>query len=269
MISEKIELLGKGLYKDIPDQLTLQALPTVSELDYVSSEDFDKVMLEKIFPVAIEEDINFKHLLEIDYQWICRCLRFLNYGPYHTASTVYCPHCGPVSQETRVDLRAIDCIALPEGFVNDIVISKEEFLDFKEDIHIKLLTVQEALNARKDKLFIDNLGAQNLPYARLCYMISEIGKEKNVDAVTARTLIQGKLSRPDYLILKERVDQLTNYGLRAGGSCICPKCKEKATFITLVDDRFFRPTLGDLKSGRDDRRTWAEKDATGSKTTAI
>ena len=32
-ISEKITLLGKGLYKDIPDVLTLKAIPTASELD--------------------------------------------------------------------------------------------------------------------------------------------------------------------------------------------------------------------------------------------
>ena len=40
-ISEKIELLGKGLYDDIPDQLTLKNIPTASELDYVGAEDFD------------------------------------------------------------------------------------------------------------------------------------------------------------------------------------------------------------------------------------
>ena len=45
MMSEKVELLGKGLYNDIPDQLTLKAIPTVSELDYVGSEDFEETML--------------------------------------------------------------------------------------------------------------------------------------------------------------------------------------------------------------------------------
>ena len=45
-ISEKIRLLGAGLYTDIPDELTLNALPTVSELDMVSSEDFDMTMLD-------------------------------------------------------------------------------------------------------------------------------------------------------------------------------------------------------------------------------
>ena len=46
MIAEKIELLGKGLYTDIPDQLTLKAIPTVSELDYVGSEDFEAMMTD-------------------------------------------------------------------------------------------------------------------------------------------------------------------------------------------------------------------------------
>ena len=81
-ISEKIQLLGKGLYKDIPDELTLKSIPTGSELDYVGAEDFDEVMLTKILPSCIEEDINPKQLLEIDYQWVLRCLRIINYGPY-------------------------------------------------------------------------------------------------------------------------------------------------------------------------------------------
>ena len=81
-LSEQIELLGKGLYSasksNIPDVLTIKSIPTVSELDYVGSEDFDKVMLDKILPAAVEEKINFRELLEIDYYWLCRCLRILN-----------------------------------------------------------------------------------------------------------------------------------------------------------------------------------------------
>ena len=44
MMSEKIELLGKGLYTDIPDELTLTSIPTASELDYVGSEDLEATM---------------------------------------------------------------------------------------------------------------------------------------------------------------------------------------------------------------------------------
>ena len=67
-ISEKIQLLGKGLYQNIPDELTISNIPTASELDYVGSEDFDTTMLDKILPQAVEENINFRDLLEIDYQ---------------------------------------------------------------------------------------------------------------------------------------------------------------------------------------------------------
>lgn len=42
-VSEKIQLLGKGMYKDIPDELTLNAIPTSAELDYVGGEDFFRV----------------------------------------------------------------------------------------------------------------------------------------------------------------------------------------------------------------------------------
>ena len=55
MMSETIELLGKGLYTNIPDKLTLKAFPTTTELDYVGSEDFEQTMLDKIFPMCIEE----------------------------------------------------------------------------------------------------------------------------------------------------------------------------------------------------------------------
>ena len=78
MMSETITLLGKGLYESIPDVLTLKNIPTASELEYVGSEDFDRTMLESILPQSIEEDIDCYDLLEIDYQWICRCLRILN-----------------------------------------------------------------------------------------------------------------------------------------------------------------------------------------------
>ena len=49
-ISEKIQLLGKDVYTDIPGELTLKSIPTGSELDYVGAEDFDEVMLTKILP---------------------------------------------------------------------------------------------------------------------------------------------------------------------------------------------------------------------------
>ena len=108
-ISEKIELLGKGLYDSIPDELTLTNIPTASELDYVGSEDFDEVMINKILPKAVEEKIDFRQLLEIDYQWVCRCLRILNYGPYFTTGAILCDKCGQSYGEYRVNLETIDC----------------------------------------------------------------------------------------------------------------------------------------------------------------
>ena len=115
MVSEKIQLLGKGLYKTIPDEITIQAIPTASELDYVSAEDFEATMLDKIFPKAIEEkDCNWRELLEIDFHWICRCLRITNYGPYHNVNTIFCEKCGAAHRgDYIIDLRAVPCIPLP------------------------------------------------------------------------------------------------------------------------------------------------------------
>ena len=63
MISEKIELLGKRLYSNIPPVLTLKNVPTASELDMVGSEDFDRTMIETILPASIEEEVDFNELL--------------------------------------------------------------------------------------------------------------------------------------------------------------------------------------------------------------
>lgn len=115
MISEKIELLGKGLYDDIPDQLTLSSMPTASELDYVGSEDFDATMLDNILPKCVKEQVNFRKLLNIDYLWLCRCLRILNYGPYYTTNAILCDNCKSHSHgEYRVNLNTIGCTPLPK-----------------------------------------------------------------------------------------------------------------------------------------------------------
>lgn len=255
MIAEKIELLGKNLYTDIPGELTLSAIPTASELDYVGSEDFETTMLDKILPKAIEEDINFHKLLEFDFQWVCRCLRILNYGPMYTTNGLFCSHCGKVDGQVQVDLRTVNVKPIPEDLtVNDIVISKDEFIDFKEDIHIHIPTIQEMLNAYKDKLFQDGTGKVNREYARICYMIIQIGKDNSINAVSAKNTIEKKMTSADYIILKDAVAKYTDFGLRAGGTCICPSCKQPgAAYIALADDRFFRPTVGDLKAGRNDR----------------
>lgn len=253
-LTEKIQLLGHGLYEDIPDELTLKSIPTGSELDYVGAEDFDEVMLTKILPQCIEENINPKNLLEIDYQWILRALRILNYGPYVTVGAIFCEHCETTSHgEYMVNLESVPCVPLPEGFRNQIIISKDEFLDFKQDIEIHMPTIQEILNSHKDKQFQDAFGKTNRGFARLCYMIKKIGGQP-LDPVAVRIKLQKEMSSADYLILKDLANNLTNYGLRSGGRTTCPKCKAKdAGFITFIDERFFRPTVDVLRRWREDK----------------
>lgn len=257
MISEKIQLLGKGIYTDIPDELTLTSLPTASELDYVGSEDFQATMLDKILPQAVAEKINFRNLLEIDYDWICRGLRILNYGPYYTTNAIFCPDCNKTSYgEYQVDLRTIECKPLPDDFNNEIVVPKESFIDFNQDIVLKMPTIQDAMNAYKDKLFINEKGKVNKELARMCYMIKYIGSRTNLTPMEIKMLIQKDLTSADYIVLKDEVARLTDYGLRAGGSTVCPKChSQNAAYIALVDDRFFRPTLGDLRQWKHDRNS--------------
>lgn len=269
-MSESIELLGKGLYADIPDKLTLKAFPTVTELDYVGSEDFEKTMLESIFPKCIEEDINFNKLFEIDFQWICRCLRFLNYGPYFTTNTIICSNCGAVHTECQVDLRVVGCNPLPEDFKNDVVIKRDSLIDYKHDVHLHLLTIKEALDLRKDKLFQRPDGSINTNYARLCYAISSMGPQKDITPVSAKIEIEKNMSPADYKALLSISQELTDYGLRGGGRCQCPQCRSNdAAFIALADDRFFRPTLGDLRRGRDYRTTRWSEDSSRSETDTV
>lgn len=259
-ISEKIQLLGGGIYKDIPSELTLKAIPTAIELEYVGAEDFDSVMLDKVLPKAVEEQINFRDLLEIDYQWLCRCLRLLNYGPYMTVSTIFCDACGQTSRgEYSVDLRTIACKPLPQGFVNKIKIPKSEFISFDQDIILTLPTIQEMLNAEKDELFNDITGRFNRDLSRMCYMITEIGTNKTVTPLEVKMKIEKSFEPADYMILKKTITELTDYGLRAGGVCTCPKCENhSAAFIALIGDRYFRTTLDDLRKWKDDRSKQAD-----------
>ena len=265
-VSEKIELLGKGLYTDIPDVLTIHSIPTSSELEYVSSEDFDTTMVEKILPQAIEEDIDPKHLLEIDYQWILRCLRILNYGPYYTTTAIICPDCGVSYGEYTVDLQTIQCKPIPEGFTNDVVISKDEFLDYDGDIHLKLLTIQDVLNIDKDKAFLLPNGEVNTKLARLSYMITSMKNSKNMTPIEIKMKIVKDLSPADYEVLKYVATEQMDFGLRAAGSAQCPKCGNKeAGFLGLVNDKFFRPTLGDLRQWKSDRNSRKDENSAGNK----
>lgn len=253
-LTEQVELLGKGLYTDIPDTLTLKSIPTASELDYVGAEDFDNVMLTKILPQVIEENIDPKQLLEIDYSWILRALRILNYGPYIEVGAIFCDNCDEVSHgQYQVNIESVPVKTLPENFVNSITISKEEFIFFDKDIEIELPTIQKMLNSEKDNQFKDALGNYNRKFARMCYMIKSIGGE-TLDPVQIRLTLQNKMEPADYAILSERIQELADYGLRAGGSCVCPKCHHKeAAFITFIDEKFFRPTVACLRRWASDR----------------
>ena len=270
MVSEKVTLLGKDLYKDIPGEITLNALPTVSELEYVGAEDFEQTMLDVIFPQVISEDFDYRKLLEIDFQWICRCLRFINYGPYFTTNVILCDNCGPVRGEFQVDLRSVEIKPLPENVKESLVLKKGELIDYNEDIKLHMLTIKEALDFRKDKLFVRPNGESNTEYARVCYSISAMGKELDINPLTAKLEIEKSMSPADYKVLKTRVFELLDYGLRGGGHCACPQCKSpNAGFLALADDRFFRPTVGDLRAGRNDRNLGGVKNATRSETKAV
>jgi DNA-directed RNA polymerase subunit M/transcription elongation factor TFIIS len=273
MLSEKIELLGKGLYakSGIPDILTLKSIPTATELDYVGAEDFDRTMIDKILPASVEESIPFGELLAIDYYWVCRGLRMLSYGPYYTTNSIFCPDCREVSYgEYRVDLRSIECRPLPDGFTNKIVISSDEFLDFKKDIELRLLTINEQLAKDSDTMFDSRDGKKNRSFANVCYTIKKIG-DQNVTPLDVKAIIEKQMSAADYVILKEIVHNSTNFGLASGGKTQCPKCGSRnAAFMALIDDRFFRPTVGDLrrwKADSVDERTG--QDVSGSKADAV
>lgn len=253
-ISETVELLGKGLYDSIPDTLTLSAIPTSAELDIVGKEDFDRTMLDTIFPKAIEENIDFYKLLEIDYQWICRCLRILNYGPFYTTNSIFCSKCGVTYGEYQVNLETVECKALPSDFNNDVVITKDEFLDFDKDIHFHLPTIQDILNSHKDKAFQDSEGNENRNLSRLCYMITAIGNKNQLTPVEIKMMIENQMTSADYIMLKGRIQELADYGLRAGGTTQCPKCgNPDGGFLVFLDDKFFRPTMGDLRKWKDYR----------------
>lgn len=264
-ISEKIELLGKSCYKgkNIPDVLTLKSLPTASELDVVSSEDFDKVMIETILPQCVEEKIDFYQLLEVDYQWLLRCLRILNYGPYHTTNRIYCQECGTQDGEFIIDLQNVECKTIPDTFDGTAIINRNEFLDFKGDVKLHMLTIRETLTAMKDPQF----KTASKAFARLCYMVNEIAGTAGLTPIEVKIKIQSDFTPSDYIIMERVAGKLTDYGLRAGGSTRCPKCGNKeAAFFAFVDDRYFRPTLDNLRAWKADRDGRKESNTAGSKT---
>lgn len=268
MITEPITLLGAGLYDGkIPDVLTLSSLPTSSELDYVGADDFDRVMIEEILPKAVvEKGIDFYNLLSVDYHWINRALRILNYGPYFTTTSLFCKNCGASYGEYQVRLDAIDCIPIPPGFSKQVTVTKDQFINFDGDIVLHLPTIRDVLMAKSDNIFDDKQGRHNNEYARLVYMIDSIHGNPNMSVLEKKMYLDANLSNADYKLLKDTAYEMMDFGLRAAGHAQCPKCgKMDASFLALEDDKFFRPTLGDLRRWRDDRNSGGEKDVPGSK----
>lgn len=252
MLSEKVVLLGRDLYNTVPNEIMINAVPTASELEYVGAEDFDSTMLNSIFPKVIEsgESMDFSELLDIDFDWICRCLRMKSYGPYFTTNRIYCGDCGEASRgDYQVDLRSVPITPLPENFENRIVIDSDEFIDCKDRFVLKLPTVKDRIQLQQDSLFYRPDGSKNQTLGNLCYMIKEIGAQTDVTPIDARAYITKRISAADYEILKSVVSQKTNYGMHVMGVCGCPKCGSRnGYFIAMQQDKFFRPSLGDVRS---------------------
>lgn len=273
MLSEKIELLGKGLYadKNIPDTLTLKSIPTATELDYVGAEDFNHTMLTKVLPKSIEEDIPFGELLAIDYYWICRGLRMLSYGPYYTTNAIFCADCRDITRgETIVDLRTVGCNVLPKGFNNNVIIDSSEFIQYDKTLTIRLLTINESIMKDQDKMFEFADGTMNRNLSTVCYAVKEING-KFVTPLDVKSEIEKNMISADYSMLKDLVHDKLNYGLQSGGRTTCPKCgSSNGAFMALIDDRFFRPTLGDLRTWKADLNSRREtEDVSGDTTVSI
>ena len=152
-----------------------------------------------------------------------------------------------------------------EGVSKDL-----QTMTIQNALHFKLPTIKETTNAYKDKAFQTASGRVNRELARICYMITSIKGQKGLTPVEVKLKLTNLLSPADYMVLKERIDDLCDYGLRAGGTAQCPKCGDKsAAFVALVDDRYFRPTLGNLRQWKHDRSTGAGKDVSASKTATV
>lgn len=251
MLSEKVVLIARDAYSTIPNELNVNAVPTATELEYVGAEDFDKAMVNDVLPKVVDdsEGMDFSELYDFDYDWLCRCLRLKSYGPYFTTNRIFCPDCNDVHRgEYQVDLRSVPITPMPKGFVNDLTVDAEEFIDCKDRISFKLLTVKDKMHIDQDTMFDRSDGTKNLSLARLCYQIKSIGNQKDMTPLDVRQYITKKMSAADYEILKDCVAKLTNFGMHVMGYTACPVCGSKnAYYIALQQDKFFRPSVGDIK----------------------
>lgn len=235
-ISERVELLST--YTDIPHVLTLSAMSTELELELVSNEDYNATMLDIIFPKLVQGDINFRHLLEIDYQWLCRCLRILSYGSEVTIRSIICDECGSTSQgEYKIDIRLVECKPLPQGFVNNFIIQPESFLDESIGyVSFHLPTVDEYTKITDSLREFDS----NPMFSRICHVIDSIGNVRFDSPEAVKLFIQDNISAADYQVLCSTVMRMSDYGLKSYGDIVCPKCKKPgAKFLALADDIYF------------------------------
>lgn len=251
MLSEKVVLIAQNAYKTIPNEIQINAVPTATELEYVGAEDFDRTMVNDVLPKVVEdsEGMDFSELYDFDYDWICRCLRMKSYGPFFTTNRIFCPNCGEVNKgEYKVDLRSVGVNVLPDGFVNKLVVDSDEFIDCKDSFTFKLLTIQDKMHIAQDTLFDRADGTKNVALARICYKVKAIGSQKDLTPVDVRQYILNKMSAADYEILKDSIAKQSNYGLLAMGNTACPVCgSNDAYFIAMQQDKFFRPSVGDIK----------------------
>lgn len=234
-LSEKVSLLST--YPDIPSVLTISAITTEHELELVSSEDYDRTMIDSIFPKVIKEDIEFYTLLEIDYQWLCRCIRMLSYGNEVTARSIICDDCEAVCQgEYKVDFRYVDCKPLPVGFNNQCKVQTWETFDESIFVRFHLLTIREYLDVLDTLYLYDN----NAVLSRVCHMIDKVNDIQLDNPVKAKEYILNTMSAAEYQMICNQMLQRADYGLRSYGSIKCPKCKSNnARFLMLPNDIYF------------------------------
>lgn len=236
-ISERVELLAE--YTNTPKVLTVSAISTNLELELVSNEDYDATMLDTILPKVVKESVDFHSLLEIDYQWLCRCIRFLSYGPEVTVRSIICDDCGKYHKgEYKADLRVVSCAPLPNNFHNTFTIHPQEFLDTDIGyVTFHLPTVDEGIQIRTacDQYL------NNPVLSKMCVMIDSIGDSRlTEDPKENMDLIFHKFNSADYQILVSLVTQMSDFGLRSYGDIQCPVCRSShARFFALPNDLYF------------------------------
>lgn len=238
-ISERIQLLAK--YDNIPSEISVSSIQTDDELRYVGDESYISLMLDTLFPKVIAEKFDFRTLLEIDFHWICRCLRILSFGPIHTTNSIFCDLCHNTSYgEYKVNLNSVRCIPVPQDNPTLMKLHHVEFIDFDQDVFFKLLTIGDVYNLSKDEMFMRKDGRVDTILGKMCYMIRRVGDRDDLEPKQVLSILKDEINSADYHILRGYINSMVDYGLRSGGTAQCPKCgSQEAAFIALPDDRYY------------------------------